>query len=364
MTKIQDIITKLESIVPPSLQENWDNSGLLVGNPKTKVTSVLLSIDVTEDVIEEAVQKNANLIIAHHPIIFKGLNSITGKNYVERTVINAIKNDIAIYVLHTNLDVLPEGVSYKLAKELDLNQIKTLSPSGALLKKLIVFVPTDYANTVREAIFKAGAGHIGKYDQCSFNCEGSGTFRALDGTNPFVGKQGEVHLEKEVRIESIFPEHLQNNIIQELKKAHPYEEVAYDIYTIDQKNKDIGLGKYGNLPKPMNEKEFFKYIKNQLNIENFRHSPLTKKEIKTVAVCGGSGSFLIKKAKQKADVYITADVKYHEFFDAEKECVIIDIGHYESERYSKDIFYELITKNFSNFAVHFSDINTNPINYS
>jgi dinuclear metal center YbgI/SA1388 family protein len=338
--------------------------GLLVGNAQNELSSVLISVDVTEEVVEEAINKKANLIIAHHPIIFKGLTSLTGKNYVERTVIKAIRHDIAIYVQHTNLDVVPEGISYRLAKELKLENIKTLSPTGAALKKLAVFVPESHAEPVREAIFKAGAGHIGKYDQCSFNTEGQGSFRASEGANPFIGEIGETHFEREIKVETIFPEHLQAKIISELKNAHPYEEVAYDIYTLDKKNTEIGLGKYGMLSKSMNEKDFFKYVKNELKIKNFRHSPLTGKDIKTVAVCGGSGSFLINKAKQIADVYITADIKYHEFFDAENQCILLDIGHYESERYSKDIFYEIITKKFSNFAVHFSDYNTNPINYS
>lgn len=363
MTKIKELIAELEKEAPLSYQESWDNSGLLVGDNSLTISSVLLTVDVTEDVVEEAINKKANLIIAHHPIIFKGLKSLTGKSYVERTVIMAIKNNIAIYVMHTNLDVFPKGVSYKMAERLSLENIKTLDITSDYLKKLIVFVPKTHEDKVREAVLNAGAGRIGNYDNCSFNSEGTGTFKALEGSKPFVGKQGEIHSEEEIKIETIFPSNLKNEIIQAMLAAHPYEEVAYDIYTLDQKENTIGLGKVGQLPKAMDEKEFLLLLKKQFNLQNLRHTPLRGKKIKKVAVCGGSCSFLIQKAKQKADIFITSDVKYHEFFDAEKDLIIADIGHFESEQYSKDIFYDIISKKFSNFAIHFSGINTNPINY-
>ena len=363
MTKIKELIAELEKVAPLSYQESWDNSGLLVGNNSAQVSAVLLTVDVTEAIVEEAISKKANLIIAHHPIIFKGIKSLTGRNYVERTVIKAIKNDIAIYVMHTNLDVFPEGVSYKMAEKLSLKKIKTLDVTSDNLKKIAVFVPKTHEKKVREAILNAGAGHIGNYDNCSFNSEGIGTFQALEGSNPFVGKKNEIHFENEIRIEAIFPSNLKNEIIQAMLAAHPYEEVAYDIYTLDQKDNSIGLGKVGELAEAMEEKDFLQLLKKKFNLQNLRFSPLRNKKIKKVAVCGGSCSFLIQKAKQKADVFVTADIKYHEFFDAESELIIADIGHFESEQFSKDIFYDIISKKFSNFAIHFSEINTNPINY-
>ena len=363
MTKIKEFLSVLEEESPLSFQESWDNSGLLVGDSSNNITSVLLTVDVTEPVLDEAIEKGANVIIAHHPIIFKGLKSLTGKDYIERTIIKAIKNDIAIYAMHTNLDTIPKGVSYKMAEKLSLKNIKTLDITSAQLKKIVVFVPLSHENIVKEAIFKAGAGHIGNYDQCSYSTNGEGSFRALAGAKPFVGELNKIHTEKEVRIESVFPAHLKNKIIQALIKAHPYEEVAYDIYTLDKRNEEIGLGKVGDLEKEMSEIDFVELLKQKFHLQNLRHSPFLGKKIRTVAVCGGSGSFLIKKAKQKADIYVTADIKYHEFFDAEDQLVIADIGHYESEQFSKDIFYDIISEKFTNFAVHFSETNTNPIKF-
>ncbi len=363
MTKIKHIIAALEKEAPLSYQESWDNCGLLVGNNNNEISSILLTVDVTEQVINEAINKKTNLIIAHHPIIFKGLKSLTGKNDVERSVIKAIKNDIAIYAMHTNLDTFPKGVSYKMAEKLSLKNIQTIDITSSKLKKLVVYVPKSHADKIRKAILEMGAGHIGKYNQCSFNTEGKGTFRALENSKPFVGEIGEIHTENEIRIETIFPPHLQNEIVQNMLSAHPYEEVAYDIYTLDQKDKSIGLGKIGELSEAIDEKDFLLKLKQIFNLQNLRHSPLTGKKIKKVAVCGGSCSFLIQKAKRKADIFVTADIKYHEFFEAENDLLIADIGHFESEQYSKDIFYDIISKKFSNFAIHFSEINTNPINY-
>ena len=363
MTKIKHILTELESFAPPFYQESWDNSGLIVGDKTEDVRAILLTVDVTEAVVDEAIAKGVNLIIAHHPIVFKGLKQLIGQNYVERVVIKAIRNNIAIYAMHTNLDVMPEGVSFKMAERLSLQNIKTLDVSNHKLNKLVVYTPKTHEEKVRSAILDAGAGHIGNYDFCSFNTSGTGTFRALEGSKPFVGEQNKIHHEEEIRMETIFPLHLKSKILNALLTTHPYEEVAYDIYQMEQKDQSVGLGKIGQLKEPMDELAFLKLLKTQFNLQKLRHSPLLGKKIKRVAVCGGSCSFLIQKAKQQADILVTADVKYHEFFDAENELVIADIGHFESEQFSKDIFYDIISKKFSNFAVHFSEINTNPINY-
>ncbi|MBN2668637.1 MAG: Nif3-like dinuclear metal center hexameric protein [Bacteroidales bacterium] len=363
MTKIKALIHHFEELFPLSLQESYDNSGLLVGDSNSEITSVLISVDVTEDVVEEAINKKCNLIIAHHPIIFKGLKTLTGKTYVERTVVKAIKNDIAIYAAHTNLDVYEKGVSYQMAARLGLVDCKPILPTVEKLKKIVSFVPSTHLKQVQEALFKAGGGQIGNYDSCSYSSEGTGTFRGLDGAKPYVGELRTIHHEKETKLELVFPEYKEQIIVQELKKAHPYEEVAFDIIDINQYHPKIGLGKIGYLKEAVSVETFFSSLKKAFNIEHFRHSPLCKKTIQTVAVCGGSCSFLISKVRQKADILVTADIKYHEFFDAENQIIIADIGHYESEQFSKEIFYDIISKKFTNFVVHFSGINTNPINF-
>ena len=363
MTLIKDIISVLEKVAPLSFQETWDNSGLLVGDDSNKINSVLLTLDVTEDVVNEAIKKGSNLIIAHHPIIFKGLKSLTGKNYVERTIIKAIQNNISIYAMHTNLDVIEKGVSYKMAERLSLKKIETLDVTSDFLKKIVVYVPSSHTQKVKDAIFEAGAGFIGNYDMCSYSSKGEGSYRPLENSKPFIGEIGSLHKEPETKLETICPTNKLNTVIKALINAHPYEEPAYDIFTLDKKDNNIGLGKIGVLEKEMSEDDFLLLLKKQFGLQNLRYSPLLGKKIKKVAVCGGSCSFLIQKAKGLADILVTSDVKYHEFFDAENKLVIADIGHFESEQFSKDIFYDIITKNFTNFAVHFSETNTNPIKY-
>jgi len=362
--RIRDIVSTIEQIAPVSYQESYDNSGLIVGDYSQEVSGVVICLDVIESVVEEAIQLGANMIIAHHPIVFKGLKRFNGSNYVERTVMLAIKNDIAIYAAHTNIDSVRGGVSEKICDLIGLKNKKILSPVSEDLKKLVTFVPVDHADKVREALFAAGAGHIGNYDSCSYNMEGVGTFRGGEDAKPFVGEKGEVHKEKEVRLETIFPKHLKGKIIGALLDHHPYEEVAYDIYALENNNLQAGLGMIGELEVPENSLDFLNRIKEIFRSGCVRHTDLVKKEIKKVAVCGGSGSFLLRKAMSaKADVFVTGDFKYHEFFDAEGKLIIADIGHYESEQFTRDIFYEIVTKKFPNFAVHISEINSNPINY-
>ncbi|MEA2043193.1 MAG: Nif3-like dinuclear metal center hexameric protein [Bacteroidota bacterium] len=354
----------IESTAPPSLQESYDNAGLIVGNPKQEVKGVLISLDMTEEVIDEAKNKGANVILAHHPIIFKGLKQLTGKNYVERVVIKAIKEDIALYAAHTNLDNIAGGVNGKIADLLDLEQRKILSPLKNRLKKIVTFVPKKYGNRVRNALFNAGAGNIGNYDNCSFNTPGEGTFRAGEATHPFVGEKGKLHREQELRIESVFPDFKAKEVIKALLNSHPYEEAAYDIYPIDNRYEKAGAGIVGELKEPVDTLHFLKKIKNIFESGAIRYTKINTPKIKRVALCGGSGSFLLKEAiRAQADIYISADFKYHEFFDAEKNIIIADVGHYESEQFTKNLFYELVTKKFPNFACSISEINTNPINY-
>ncbi len=361
---VRDITCILEELAPKPYAESFDNVGLLVGNLNQKVSKALLTLDCTEEVVDEAIEKKSDLIITFHPIIFKGLKSITGKNYVERVVLKAIKNDIAIYAIHTNLDFAWQGSNKKLCDILKLSNIKILLPKEKTIKKLTFYAPNDHAEKVREALFKVGAGSIGNYSHCSFNVEGTGSFKGNEESNPVIGKKGALHYEKETAVNMTFPWYLENQIISTLRKVHPYEEVAYEISPLDNINQHIGIGMYGLLPNPMEEKEFLQFVKRKLPTDCIRHSKLTGKRIQKVAVLGGSGSFGLEKAKQvKADAYISADFKYHEFFTAENQLLICDIGHYESEQFIKSLLFDVLTKKITNFAFALSEVNTNPVNY-
>ncbi len=362
--QIKEITNHLEEIAPLSFQESYDNSGFITGNKDDELKGVLITIDTTEDVVEEAINKNVNLIISHHPIVFRGLKKITGKNYIDRTIIKAIKNDIAIYAIHTNLDNVDSGVNAMLCKKLGLNNCKILRPAKNELRKLVTFVPKEYAQKVRNAIFEVGAGHIGNYDNCSFNSLGKGTFRAGKGANPFVGEKYKIHFEEETRIETIYPKYLEHKIISELLKAHPYEELAYDIYTLENVYNKVGAGMIGELEKETDSLIFLKKIKKELNSGIIRHTKIIKNKIKKIALCGGSGSFLLQDAiRQNADLFISGDFKYHEFFDAENKIIIADAGHYETEQFTKELIFDVLMKKKCKFACFLSKINTNPINY-
>jgi dinuclear metal center YbgI/SA1388 family protein len=362
--KLKEIISVIESIAPIAYQEDYDNSGLTVGSSDMDISAALLCIDVTLAVIEEAMQIGANLIIAHHPVLFSPLKKITGKNYTERIILSAIRNNIAIYSAHTNLDNIFTGVNHKISQKLELQHVKLLAPLQNELKKLVTFVPLAHAEALRAVLFSAGAGHIGNYDTCSFNIEGKGSFRAQEGTKPFVGEIGKLHIEEEIRIETIFPAIYKAHIIETLLKNHPYEEVSYDIYPVENTYELAGSGMIGELKDPMNELEFLGNVKAIFGCKMLRYSNLLNKPVKKVAVCGGSGSFLIPRAiSAGADLFLTGEIKYHQFFDAEDQIVIADMGHYESERFTIEIFYDILKKNLPNFAVHFSSINTSPIYY-
>jgi dinuclear metal center YbgI/SA1388 family protein len=362
--QIQNIINELEQFAPSALKEDFDNVGLLVGDASDEVKGVLITLDITEKVIDEAIEKDCNLVVAHHPIMLSGLKKINGRNATERIVIKAIRNNIALYASHTNADSVINGVSGKMCEKLGLENCKVLSPKKESLLKLVTFVPSEQAETVRTAIFDAGAGQIGNYDACSYNLSGEGTFRGDENTNPYVGEKGKIHTEKETRIETILPSHIKNRVIKALIKAHPYEEVAYDLYPLANEWKTTGLGMVGELPHEIDEATFLNRLKNTFQTGCVRYTDLLNKPIKRVALCGGSGSFLLGKAiAEKADVFVTGDFKYHQFADAEGRILIADIGHFESEQYTKEVFFEILTKKFSNFAIHLSNVNTNPVNY-
>ena len=362
--RIQDVISYLEQLAPPAYQESYDNATLICGDRSAEVKGILCTLDCTEDVVDEAIRLGANLIVAHHPIVFKGLKSLTGKNYVERTVIKAIKNDVAIYAIHTNLDHVSMGVNKRICDRLGLSHTKILQPKKQILNKLVFFVPVKDKDKVLEAVFSAGAGQIGEYKDCSFQVEGMGTFTPSENANPHLGQRGVPQYEKEVRVEVILPAFQSNRIISEMKKAHPYEEVAYYLSALENENQEIGAGMIGTLISPMGELDFLDHLKEKMNLKILKHTALKNKPVKKVAVCGGAGIFLLSDAKRSgADVFITSDVKYHEFFDTEGQLVLCDIGHYESEIFTKELLGELLSQNFPNIALYLTKVVTNPTSY-
>ncbi|MEC3881559.1 Nif3-like dinuclear metal center hexameric protein [Parapedobacter sp. 10938] len=362
--KLRELTDHLESLAPLAYQEAYDNAGLLVGSADKEVSQALLSLDCTEAVVDEAITLGCDVIISHHPIVFKGLKRFNGNTYVERVIMKAIKHDIALYAIHTNLDNVMGGVNSKIAERLGLHDTRILSPKGDLLRKLVVFVPTGHVERVRSALFAAGAGSIGRYDACSFNTPGYGTFRAGEGANPFVGQPGENHQEEEMRIEVVFPATKERAVLLGLFETHPYEEVAYDIYRLENDYQQVGSGLVGRLKQPMEESDFLGLLKAQLGTKVIRHTTLLGKLVTDVAVCGGAGGFLLGQAiRSGADVFVTADYKYHEFFDAEGKIVIADVGHFESEQFTQQLLLEIIQKKFPTFAVRLTGMDTNPINY-
>lgn len=368
---IQQVIDFLEELAPLHYAEEFDNVGLLVGNKHTKITSVLVSHDTTEEIIDEAIEKKCNLIVSFHPIVFNGLKKINGNSYVEKVVIKAIQNNIAIFAIHTALDNAWNGVNAIACKKLGLINQKILIPKKKTIKKLTTFVPIAEAENLRKSLFNAGAGTIGDYSQCSFNIEGIGTFNPNEDSNPVIGEKGKTHYETETQIGITFPTHLESHILKTLFKNHVYDEVAYEISSIENVNQKIGMGMIAELPEATEEKAFLEFLKEKMHCGVIKHSKLLGKKIKNVAFLGGSGSFAISAAKNAgADIYITADLKYHDFYKAENQFIIADIGHYESEQYTKNELVEFLTKKITNFAPAFekgnikiSEVNTNPIKY-
>ncbi len=365
MIKIKDIIQYLESYAPPAYQEGYDNSGLLTGNKENILRGAIITLDCIEAVVDEAIQKNCNMIIAHHPIIFQGIKKLTGNNYIERTIIKAIKNDIAIYAIHTNLDNIALGVNKKIADKLELQNTKVLRPKSNTLTKLTTFIPIGDTDKVLTKLHEAGAGMIGNYKNCSFRTEGTGTFLPTGEAIPAVGEKGKLENVNENRVELIFPSYLKSKILDVLFSVHPYEEVAYYLHDLANKNNEVGSGMIGNLKKSLDPADMFRDIKSKLDVKVIRHTALVKNKIKKVALCGGAGSFLLKDAIAcGADIYVSGDFKYHEFFDSEDNIIIADIGHYESEQFTKELIFEKLREKFANIALHFTEVNTNPIFYA
>jgi dinuclear metal center YbgI/SA1388 family protein len=362
--KLSQLTDYLESLAPLAYQEDYDNCGLIVGNGSQEIYQALISLDCTEGVVDEAIANNCQVIVSHHPIVFKGLKKFNSKTYVERVVEKAIKNNIAIYAIHTNLDNIHTGVNAKMCEVLGLKNTRVLAPKSHLLKKLVTYVPVMQAEQVRNALFHAGAGNIGNYSEASFNAHGQGTFKANEHADPYVGEPGMRHTEDEVRIEVIYPANLESKLLMALVLAHPYEEVAYDLYNITNPNQQVGSGMIGELDYAADEESFLGFIKEKMHLHVIRHTAFTGKPIKKVAVCGGAGGFLLKQAiGAGADIFITADYKYHEFFDAEGKLLIADIGHFESEQFTQQLLYEIIRNKFATFAIRLTEINTNPVKY-
>lgn len=361
---ISAIISVLEKIAPMFLQESYDNSGLITGHKQTECTGALLCLDVTESVINEAIMKNCNLVIAHHPIVFKGIKKFDSDNYVDKTIIKAIKNDIVIYACHTNLDNVINGVNGKIADKLNLINRRILQPKPFLIQKLVVFVPFEYQEAVEKSLFEVGAGEMGKYAECSFVSEGTGSFKPLEGADPHTGSIGMRTIQKEAKVEVIFPIWKQAAILNAMKNAHPYEEVAYELFTLQNKHQEIGAGIVAELEQSVDTKEFLNELKSIFNVKCLKHTQIINDKIKKVAICGGSGSFLIQDAiRANADVYITSDIKYHDFFEANDKLVLVDIGHFESEQFTIELFADVLKNNFPTFAHFKTDVHTNPVKY-
>ncbi|HET8838256.1 MAG TPA: Nif3-like dinuclear metal center hexameric protein [Flavobacteriaceae bacterium] len=368
---VQDITAELEEWAPLETAEEFDNVGLLVGKKETEITGILVTLDCLESVVDEAIEKKCNLIVSFHPIVFSGLKKITGKTYVERVVMKALKNDIAIFSMHTALDNSFFGVNAMISDQLNLSKRKILIPKRENILKLTTYVPNQNAAELREKLFEAGAGNIGNYSHCSFNLEGTGTFQGEENSNPTVGERGKIHFENETQLNLTFPKYLEHKILNTLFKNHPYEEVAYEITRLQNENQQLGMGMIGDLPLPISEQTFFQQLKEKFHLKSIRHSEFLGKKVRKIAVLGGSGAFAISAAKrEKADVFITADLKYHDFFKAEKSILLADIGHYESEQWTKNGIHSFLTKKIRNFApalpenkVILSETNTNPIHY-
>jgi len=361
---IKSIIESLEAWAPLTYQESYDNSGLLTGNSSDNATGILISLDCTEAVVDEAIAQSCNLIIAHHPILFKGVKKLTGENYVERVLIKAIRNEIAIYAIHTNLDNVRTGVNRKIAEQIGLKNLRVLSPKKNTLAKLVTFIPKDHLEKVTMALHKAGAGQIGNYKNCSFSTTGEGRFMPTGEANPVIGKLNQIEKVEEVRIEFLVEAYNQRKVLAALRESHPYEEVAYYLTPLENENMEVGAGMIGELENPEESNAFLKGLKQKMNTNCVRHTPVVKDTIKKVAVCGGSGSFLLPMAMaQGADVFVSADFKYHEFFDADGKIIVADIGHYESEQFTKELIGAFLREKFPTFAIAFSKVVTNPISY-
>lgn len=361
---LKEVITQIEHKIILPQAEDFDNVGLLCGNADREVTGILVCHDALEAVVDEAAEAGCNLIVCFHPIIFSGLKSLTGKNYVERAVMKAIENKIAIYAVHTAWDNDYFGVNYRICEELKLKNQTILMPKKHGLQQLVVYVPKDYSEKVKQAAFDAGAGNIGFYDECSFSVSGKGNFRPLPGSDPFEGEECVRESTEEDVLYFIFESYRQKKVLAKVREAHPYEEMAYQIYQLENENAYEGLGRYGDLEEEMEECEFFNLVKETFALQVIRHSESIGKKIRRIGVLGGSGASGISAALAAGcDAYLTGDLKYHDFFRAEGRMLLCDIGHFESERFVTQQLFQIFSEKFTKFAVLKSNVNTNPVKY-
>lgn len=362
--KISEITGAIEKYAPLWLQEEWDNAGLQVGDTDREATGAVLCVDATEAIVDEAIDRGVNLVISHHPLLFRGLKRITGRTATERIVAKALKHDIAIYSAHTNMDSAPGGVSWATGRRAGLTAMRTLVPQQGRLMKLAVFVPSAYSNAVSEALWNAGAGRMGNYDRCAYMTDGRGTYRPLPGADPAIGTVGQSHTEAETRIEVVFPTAISGRVVQAMLKAHPYEEPAFDLIPLANDITSAGLGVIGSLKTPMPASEYIAWVKQALGIGAIPYAGDARRMVHRVALCGGAGAEFIGNAiAAGADLYMCGDLKYHDFTTHADSIVLADIGHYESEQCTKEIFYDIIQKNFPNFATYYAEEDKNPISY-
>lgn len=364
---IKEFQKSFESILPPAIAWKNDNVGLQVGNGNDKITGVVVALDATMEIALEAKKNKANLVVTHHPLLFYPLKNVTSDSRIGELVLWFAQHNINLYAAHTNLDSVKWGVNFALATALGLKNVTILSPMKESLTKIVVFVPHDYVEKVAEAMHAAGAGTFTKYDQCSFRTEGTGTFRGMNDAKPFLGKVGMLEKAKEIRLEMLCEHWKINSVLSAMVKAHPYEEVAYDIYPLINENTEYGLGAIGNLPKKMNEKEFLGLVQKTLGTPMLRFSP-SSRTVQRIAVCGGSGSeFIANALHQHADAMITADLRYHTFQAYEHQLLLIDAGHYETERFVLPVLAEkikeILKQQTTSIKVFITKHSTNPVKY-
>ena len=361
---LKTLLDNIEGWAPLALQEDYDNAGLILGNPQATVHKALVCLDITPEVVDEAIQLHADLVISHHPAIFKGIKRINPASRLGYMIKQSLCHDIAWYAMHTNLDNTLDGVNSYLAKQLGLQTPRPLIPLKGLYGKLQVYVPSSHAEQLRQALAEAGCGISPKYDHCSFSSQGEGRLRALENARPFVGEPGQLHVEPECKIECLYPVHKTRQVMAVLLASHPYEEPAFDLMPLENTAADKGSGIIGILETPCTETAFLDRLKTLTGVPCIRHSGFKGRQIRKVALCGGSGgSFIHAACGQGADVYITGDLKYHDFTDAETGTWLVDIGHHESEQFAKQLIFNHLTKNFPNFAVSISEQGMNPVSY-
>ncbi len=358
---IGDLSSALESVAPSLYAESYDNVGLLVGRSEWKCEKVLVALDITEAVVQEAIEKGVQAIVAHHPVIFGGIQRLTGEDTAQRAIELAIKHSIALLACHTNLDAIEGGVSYRMAQAISLVNVRTLQPRSGLLWNLIVYVPAESAETLLEALWEAGAGKMGAYDECAFRSHGLGSFRPKEGAHPHNGVIGERAFADEIRLELLVPEGARKKVHQCMMEHHPYEEIAHSWLKHDGVHHSVGFGAIGQWDA-CDWPEAVRRIKTAFGVASFRHTMPIASDYRTVAVCGGAGADLLAQAKsQQAELFITSDITYHRYFGADDRLVFIDIGHWESEQHAMELLIDIVREKFPNFAVLKSETNTNPM---